>query len=215
MSPTPPPAPIVGQLILVRHGQSTFNAHNRFTGWSDPELTEKGEAEARSVADRLARMGVRVDAAFSSGFQRTVRSLEIILGALGSSTIAHADMALNERSYGELTGLDKDEAGARFGAEQIQHWRRSYADAPPGGESLRDTVARVVPYYLRAILPRALRGETVLVVAHGNTLRALVMALDDISPFAVQGLEIATGEILDYSVAADATVTRVHPLEAP
>ncbi len=215
MSPTPPPAQIVGQLVLVRHGQSAFNAHNRFTGWSDPELTETGEAEARSVADRLARMGVSVDAAFSSGFQRTVRSLEIILAALGSSAIPHADTALNERSYGELTGLNKDEASARFGADQIQHWRRSYADAPPGGESLRDTVARVVPYYLHAILPRALRGETVLVVAHGNTLRALVMALEAISPFAVQGLEIATGEILDYSVAADATVTRRHPLVTP
>ena len=209
------PSPVVGQLILVRHGQSTFNAHNRFTGWSDPELTERGETEARSVADRLARMGVSVDTAFSSGFQRTIRSLEIILAALGSSAVPHAEMALSERSYGELTGLDKVEAGARFGAERIQYWRRSYADGPPGGESLRDTVARVVPYYLRAILPRTLCGETVLVVAHGNTLRALVMALEDISPFAVQVLEIATGEILDYAVAADATVTRRHPLETP
>ena len=207
--------PPVGQLILVRHGQSTFNAHNRFTGWSDPELTEPGEAEARLVADRLARMGVGVDAAFSSGFQRTIRSLQIILDALGSSVIPRADMALNERSYGELTGLNKDEAAARFGEDQVRRWRRSYADAPPGGESLRDTGARVVPYYLHAILPRALRGGSVLVVAHGNTLRALVMALEGVSPFAVQSLEIATGEILDYAVAADATVTRRHPLEQP
>ena len=211
----PAPSPAIGHLVLVRHGQSTFNAHNRFTGWSDPELTEQGEAEARSVAERLARMGVTVDTAFSSGFQRTIRSLQIILDALGSPVIPHADVALNERSYGELTGLDKEEAAARFGEEQVRHWRRSYADAPPGGESLRDTVARVAPYYLRAILPLALRGESVLVVAHGNTLRALVMALEGVSPFDVQSLEIATGEILDYAMAADATVTRRHPLETP
>ena len=212
---SPSPTPTVGRLVLVRHGESTFNAANRFTGWSDPELTPRGEAEARSVAERLRKMGVGVDAAFSSGFERTIRSLEIILEGLGSEAVPHADLALNERSYGELTGLDKHEAAARFGAEQVRHWRRSYADAPPGGESLRDTVARVAPYYLRAILPRALRGESVLVVAHGNTLRALVMALEGVSPFEVQSLEIATGEILDYAVAADATLRRVHPLEQP
>ena len=209
------PAPDVGRLLLVRHGQSTFNAANRFTGWSDPELTPKGEAEARSVAERLSRMGVSVDAAFSSCFQRTIRSLEIILQGLGSQAILHADDALNERSYGELTGLDKAQASARFGEEQVRRWRRSYADAPPGGESLRDTVARVTPYYLRAILPQALKGGSVLVVAHGNTLRALVMALEGVSPFEVQSLEIATGEIVDFAVAADATVSRVHPLERP
>ena len=207
------PAPFVGRLVLVRHGQSAFNADGRFTGWSDPELTERGEAEARSVADQLARMGLQVDAAFSSGFQRTIRSLRIILEALGSAAVPNADLALNERSYGELTGLGKAEAVARFGADQVQRWRRSYADAPPGGESLRDTVARVAPYYLRAILPRTLRGETTLVVAHGNTLRALVMALEGVSPLDVQSLEIATGEILDYAVAADATARRRHPLD--
>lgn len=207
------PARDVGRLVLVRHGQSTFNAANRFTGWSDPELTPKGETEARSVAERLSRIGVSIDAAFSSCFGRTIRSLEIILQGLGSQAVPHADDALNERSYGELTGLDRAQACARFGEEQVRRWRRSYADAPPGGESLRDTVARVAPYYLRAILPQALRGGSVLVVAHGNTLRALVMVLEGVSPFEVQSLEITTGEILDFAIAADATVRRVHSLE--
>ena len=209
------PTRAVGRLVLVRHGQSSFNAANRFTGWSDPELTPKGEAEATSVAERLSRMGVSVDAAFSSCFERTIRSLEIILQGLGSPAVPHADDALNERSYGELTGLDKAQASARFGEDQVRRWRRSYAEAPPGGESLRDTVARVAPYYLRAILPQAMRGGSVLVVAHGNTLRALVMALEGVSPLEVQSLEIATGEILDYAVATNATVRRVHPLEQP
>ena len=207
--------PVVGRLVLVRHGESTFNATNRFTGWSDPELTPRGEAQARAVAERLHKTGIGVDAAFSSALARTIRSLEIILEGLCCEAAPHAELALNERSYGELTGLNKHEAAARFGAEQVRHWRRSYAGAPPGGESLRDTVARVAPYYLRAILPQALRGQSVLVVAHGNTLRALVMALEGVSPFDVQSLEIATGEILDYAVAADATVRRMHPLAVP
>lgn len=176
------PAPVVGRLILVRHGQSTFNAKNWFTGWSDPELTERGEAEARSVAHRLQAGGVQVERAFTSNFQRTIRSAEIILAELGTGAPVHADDALNERSYGEITGLDKDQAAERWGAEQVRKWRRSYAEAPPGGESLRDTVARVAPYYLRAILPVLLGSATVLVVAHGNTLRALVTALKGLAP---------------------------------
>ncbi len=124
-------------------------------------------------------------------------------------------MALNERSYGKLTGLNKDEAGELWGAEQVCVWRRAYDHPPPGGESLRDTVARAAPYYLREILPVVLRGSTVLVVAHGNTLRALVTALEGLSPLKVQDLEIATGEILDYEVAADATIRRVHLLDLP
>lgn len=146
---------------------------------------------------------------FSSTLQRTVRSAKIIVADLGGGADLRSVEALNERDYGELTGLDKAQAVARWGADQVREWRRSYALAPPGGESLRDTVARVVPYYLREILPVVLGGANVLVVAHGNSLRALVSALEGLTPLQVEALEIAIGELRAYEVAIDA---RVQPL---
>ena len=201
-----------GRLFLVRHGQSTFNAENRFTGWLDPPLTRRGEDEAHAVARRLKDAGVQIDAAFSSTFQRTIRSLRIMLDDLGSVVAPSAAGALNERDYGELTGLNKAETTERWGAVQVQTWRRSYAVPPPGGESLRDTASRVAPFYLRNMLPVLLKDAGVLVVSHGNTLRALIAVLEELSPVEVEALEIATGEILVFDVAADARVSRTHLL---
>jgi 2,3-bisphosphoglycerate-dependent phosphoglycerate mutase len=193
-----------GRLFLVRHGQSTFNAENQFTGWLDPTLTRVGEAEAKTVAQRLWDAGIKLDAAFSSAFRRTIRSTELILEGLGSDVVPKAAAELNERDYGDLTGLNKAEAAAQWGEAQIRIWRRSYAVPPPRGESLKDTVARAAPFYLREILPLLLGGATVLVVSHGNTLRALVTALYGLSPDEVEALEIATGEILAFDIAPDA-----------
>ena len=206
---------VVGRLILVRHGQSEFNAESRFTGWRDPGLTALGEAEARAVAEHLREAGVIVDVVFASAFQPTIRSAQIILAALGQPAGIQAAAALNERDYGELTGLNKAEAVARWRAAQVREWRRSYVIPPPGGESLRDTVARATPFYLREILPVVLDGSSALVVAHGNTLRALVSALEGLTPTEVESLEIATGELLTYDVTADARLRRVslHKVE--
>jgi 2,3-bisphosphoglycerate-dependent phosphoglycerate mutase len=203
------PAQSTRRLILARHGQSAFNAQNRFTGWRDCPLTIQGEDEARRLARRLQAANIDVQHVFSSTLQRTVRSAQIIIADLGGGADLRSAQALNERDYGELTGLDKAQAVARWGADQVREWRRSYALAPPGGESLRDTVARVVPYYLREILPVVLGGANVLVVAHGNSLRALVSALDGLTPPQVEALEIATGELRAYDVAIDA---RTQPL---
>ncbi len=200
---------VVGRLILVRHGQSDFNAENRFTGWRDPGLTALGEAEARAVAERLREAGVIIDVVFTSAFQRTILSAQVILAALDQAAAIQASTALNERDYGELTGLNKAEAVARWGADQVREWRRSYVIPPPGGESLRDTVARAAPFYMREILPAVLDGSSVLVVAHGNTLRAMVSALEGLAPGEVESLEIATGELLTYDVTADARLRRV------
>lgn len=197
------------RLILARHGQSAFNAQNRFTGWRDCALPPQGEAEAGGLARQLQAANLDVHYVFSSTLQRTVRSAKIIVADLGGGADLRSVEALNERDYGELTGLDKAQAVARWGADQVREWRRSYALAPPGGESLRDTVARVVPYYLREILPVVLGGANVLVVAHGNSLRALVSALEGLTPLQVEALEIAIGELRAYEVAIDA---RVQPL---
>jgi 2,3-bisphosphoglycerate-dependent phosphoglycerate mutase len=152
---------------------------------------------------------VAVDVVFTSAFQRTIRSAEIILAALRDPAQVQSSAALDERDYGELTGLNKAEAVVRWGADRVQEWRRSYVIPPPGGESLRDTVARSAPFYLREILPLILRGSSVLVVSHGNTLRTLVSALEGLPQAAVESLEIATGELLMYDVAADARLTRM------
>ena len=200
-------------LTLVRHGQSTYNASNRFTGWLDPELTDQCVTEAHAVAEQLRSAGLTFDIAFSSAVHLARRSARIILDDLKLAAMpVTMDFALDERNYGEMSGLDKDEARSRWGADQVQHWRRSYADAPPDGESLRDTIARVLPFYIQHILPAVMRGQGALVLAHGNSLRALVMALDGLSTQAVTQLEIATGEVLVYELAADTTITSKRSL---
>ena len=202
-------------LVLVRHGQSDWNLKNLFTGWRDVDLTEKGVAEAREAGHKLRTQGIKFDVAFTSVLKRAQRTLDLMLTELGQTAIpVFKDQALNERDYGDLVGLNKDDARKKWGEEQVHVWRRSYDVAPPGGESLKDTAARVLPYYIQDILPRVLRGENVIVAAHGNSLRALVMVLEHLSPNDIVGREIATGVPLIYRLNADSTVAEKQDLAA-
>ncbi|MCJ2133196.1 2,3-bisphosphoglycerate-dependent phosphoglycerate mutase [Methylobacterium sp. J-026] len=201
-------------LVLARHGQSEFNRLNLFTGWRDPDLTERGIAEARAAGQALKRAGHAFDVAFTSGLVRAQHTCALMLEEMGLAAIpVLRDGALNERDYGDLSGLNKDEARGRWGDAQVHQWRRSYDVRPPGGESLKDTAARVLPFYIEAILPRVMRGERVLVAAHGNSLRALVMVLDQLDSETVAALEIRTGEPLIYRLHADTTVAARSVLE--
>ena len=198
-----------GTLVLVRHGQSEWNKKNLFTGWKDPDLTEQGVAEAIEAGKVLNEEGLKFDIAFTSVLQRAEKTCQHILDGVGQSDLETIhDQALNERNYGDLAGLNKDNARAKWGEEQVHIWRRSYATPPPGeeGESLRDTGARVWPYYMTVILPRVLRGETVLVAAHGNSLRSLVMVLDHMTEETITKLNLGTGVPMIYKLNADSTV---------
>jgi 2,3-bisphosphoglycerate-dependent phosphoglycerate mutase len=198
-----------GTLVLVRHGQSEWNKKNLFTGWRDPDLTEQGITEAEEAGRVLNEAGLKFDIAFTSVLKRAQKTCYIILEGVGQTGLETIrDMALNERNYGDLAGLNKDDARDRWGEEQVHIWRRSYDTPPPGdeGESLRDTGARVWPYYMQEILPRVLRGQTVLVAAHGNSLRALVMVLDRLSKKMVTELNLATGVPMVYKLNPDSTV---------
>jgi len=202
-------------LVLVRHGQSDWNLKNLFTGWRDVGLTEKGVAEARAAGKRLKAQGLHFDIALTSVLSRAQRTLDLVLEEMGETNITvFKDQALNERDYGDLSGLNKDDARKKWGEEQVHIWRRSYDVAPPGGESLKDTAARVLPYYIQEILPRVLRGDNVIVVAHGNSLRALVMVLECLSPKQIVDREIATGVPLIYRLNADSTVAQKAELAA-
>jgi 2,3-bisphosphoglycerate-dependent phosphoglycerate mutase len=202
-------------LVLVRHGESEWNRKNLFTGWRDVGLSEKGIAEARAAGRKLKAQGLRFDLAFTSALVRAQHSLDLMLEEMGQRNIpVLQDQALNERDYGELSGLNKDDARAKWGAEQVHTWRRSYDVAPPGGESLRDTAARVLPYYIADMLPCVLRGENVVVSAHGNSLRALVMVLERLSPKQIVARELATGVPLIYRLNADSTVAEKRDLAA-
>jgi 2,3-bisphosphoglycerate-dependent phosphoglycerate mutase len=202
-------------LVLVRHGQSDWNLKNLFTGWRDVDLTEQGVKEARAAGVKLKAQGLRFDVAFTSALVRAQRSLDLMLEEIGQTNIpVFKDQALNERDYGDLSGLNKDDARAKWGADQVQLWRRSYDVAPPGGESLKDTAARVLPYYIQDILPRVLRGDNVLVSAHGNSLRALVMVLEKLTPKEIVAREIGTGVPLIYRLNADSTVAERRDLAA-
>jgi 2,3-bisphosphoglycerate-dependent phosphoglycerate mutase len=202
-------------LVLVRHGQSDWNLKNLFTGWRDVDLTEKGVAEAREAGRKLKAQGIKFDVAFTSVLKRAQRTLDLMLTELGQTTIpVFKDQALNERDHCDLVGLNKDDARKKWGEEQVHIWRRSYDVAPPGGESLRDTAARVLPYYIREILPRVLRGDRVLVSAHGNSLRALVMVLDKHTPETITKLNLETGIPMIYRLNADSTVASKLDLAA-
>ncbi len=202
-------------VVLVRHGESEWNKKNLFTGWRDVGLTEKGIAEAAAAGRKLKAQGIRLDVAFTSALVRAQHSLDLVLAEMGQTDIPVVkDQALNERDYGDLSGLNKDDARAKWGAEQVLVWRRSYDVAPPGGESLKDTAARVLPYYIQEILPRVLRGDNVIVAAHGNSLRALVMVLEKLSPEQIVAREIATGVPLIYRLNADSTVAEKRDLAA-
>jgi 2,3-bisphosphoglycerate-dependent phosphoglycerate mutase len=202
-------------LVLVRHGQSEWNLKNLFTGWRDVDLTEKGVAEARAAGRKLKGLGIKFDISFTSDLKRAQNTLKLILEEMGQTDLqVIKNLALNERDYGDLSGLNKDDARQKWGEEQVHIWRRSYDVAPPGGESLKDTLARTLPYYNTEILPRVLRGERVLVAAHGNSLRALVMVLERLSPEGIVKRELATGVPLVYRLNADSTVAEFKEMAA-
>ncbi len=195
----------IGTLVLVRHGQSQWNLENRFTGWVDIPLTAEGEAEARRAGELLK--GMHFDHAFTSALSRAQNTLRIILETTGQTDVPiDRDQALNERFYGDLQGLNKDETAAKFGKEQVHIWRRSYDIPPPNGESLKDTRARTLPYYDAHIEPLVLAGQTILVVAHGNSLRSLVMVLENISEQEIPELNIPTGVPLRYRLSSTGQV---------
>jgi 2,3-bisphosphoglycerate-dependent phosphoglycerate mutase len=203
-----------GTLVLVRHGQSEWNLKNLFTGWRDVGLSEQGLAEAKSAGEKLRARGLKFDIAFTSALIRAQKTCQYILDATGQSDLETIrDQALNERDYGDLNGLNKDDARRKWGEEQVHVWRRSYDVPPPGGESLKDTGARVWPYYLHEMQPHVLRGETVLVAAHGNSLRALIMALEGISGQEIVKLELGTGVPMIYKLNADSTLASKEILE--
>ena len=202
-------------LVLVRHGESEWNRRNLFTGWRNVELSQNGVAEARRAGRKLKSQNLSFDIGFTSALIRAQHSLDLILEELGQSDIpVFRDAALNERDYGDLAGLNKDDARAKWGAEQVHVWRRSYEVAPPGGESLRDTAARVLPYYIQAVLPAVLQGKRALIAAHGNSLRALVMVLEHLSTVDILKREIATGVPLIYRLNCDSTVAEKLDLAA-
>jgi len=200
-------------LVLVRHGQSEWNLKNLFTGWKDPDLSEMGVAEAIAAGKLLKAKGLSFDIAYTSVLTRAQHTLDLILAELGQTALETIrDQALNERDYGELTGLNKDDARKKWGEEQVHVWRRSYDVPPPGGESLKDTLARALPYYMKHIQPDVLSGKRVLVAAHGNSLRALIMAIEGLTPQEILKRELATGVPVVYRLGADSRPVSVEIL---
>lgn len=205
-------AEAAGTLILVRHGQSQWNLENRFTGWTDVPLTPKGIEEARRAGELLK--GYRFDRAFTSILSRAQETLRIILEITGQTGIpVETNSALNERHYGDLQGLNKAETSEKLGKDIVFAWRRTYRGRPPGGESLQDTAARVLPYYEDNIEPLVMSGQTILVVAHANSLRALVMDLDKIPEENVPDLYILTGVPLCYRMDSGGNILSCQYLE--
>ena len=187
-------------LVLVRHGQSEWNEKNLFTGWRDPELTQKGAQEARNAGRELLGQEYVFDVMYTSALRRAQETGRIILEEMGLTDIVSVrDQRLNERDYGDLSGLNKDDARERWGEDQVHVWRRSYDTPPPGGESLKDTANRVLPYFEEVILPNLVAGKNILVAAHGNSLRALIMKIESISPLEIVKLEIETGKPICFS----------------
>jgi 2,3-bisphosphoglycerate-dependent phosphoglycerate mutase len=202
-------------LVLVRHGESEWNLKNLFTGWKDPDLTEKGVKEASEAGRKLKAQGLSFDVAFTSVLKRAQRTLDLMLTEIGQTNLPITrNLALNERDYGDLSGLNKDDARKKWGEEQVLIWRRSYDVPPPGGESLKDTLARTLPYYVQEILPGVLQGRRTLVAAHGNSLRALIMVLEKLSPEQILKRELATGVPIIYRLNADSTVASKQDLAA-
>lgn len=200
-------------LVLVRHGQSDWNLKNLFTGWKDPDLTEQGVKEAIAAGRKLKDHGLSFDVTFTSALTRAQHTLDLMLKEMGQTSLpVTKHLALNERDYGDLSGLNKDDARAKWGEEQVLVWRRSYDVPPPGGESLKDTLARTLPYFVQEILPCVLRGERTLVAAHGNSLRALIMVLEKLTPEQILKRELGTGAPVVYRLNADATVASVVDL---
>ena len=193
-------------LILIRHGQSEWNALNQFTGWKDPDLTAKGIEEAHNAGKIIKDLKINFDLVFTSSLVRAQNTAEIILEEINQPLSTIKNQALNERNYGDLAGLNKDDARKRWGDEQVHIWRRSYDIPPPGGESLKDTGERVLPFFMKEILPHVCDGKNILVAAHGNSLRSLIKFLDDISDEDIVKLEIPTGAPIHYVINEDGSV---------
>ncbi len=196
------------KLFLVRHGQSQWNLENRFTGWRNPDITEKGKEEAKKAGQLLKNE--KIDVAFTSILKRAIHTLEIILEEAELTDIPITkNKALNERDYGDLSGKNKAELAKEVGEEQVHIWRRSYDVPPPGGESLKDTCERVIPYFEEYIKPELQSGKNVIITAHGNSLRALVMYLENLSPEEILKREIATGDPITYVLDKDLKIEEV------
>ena len=193
-------------LILIRHGQSKWNALNQFTGWKDPDLTATGIEEAHNAGKIINNLKINFDLVFTSALIRAQNTAEIILKEINQSLSTIKNQALNERNYGDLAGLNKDDARKRWGDKQVHIWRSSYDIPPPGGESLKDTGERVLPFFMKEILPHVCEGKNVLVAAHGNSLRSLIKFLDNISDEDIVKLEIPTGAPIHYVINEDGSV---------
>jgi 2,3-bisphosphoglycerate-dependent phosphoglycerate mutase len=196
--------PRMAKLVLIRHGQSLWNLENRFTGWVDVPLTEKGEAEARRAGERLR--GKTFQVAYTSVLTRAQRTLDLVLESMGTRLPIIRDQALNERHYGDLQGLNKEDTAKRYGDAQVKIWRRSYDVPPPNGESLENTAARTLPFFERCILGDIRIGKDVLVVAHGNSNRSIVMKLDGLTKEQVLELNLETGVPLVYELDGEGRV---------
>lgn len=187
-------------LVLVRHGQSEWNALNLFTGWKDPGLTDQGRQEANQAGQLIQSLNLDFDVMFTSALVRAQLTGDIILNIIKQTHVPTIkNQALNERNYGDLAGLNKDDARAKWGVEQVQIWRRSYDIPPPGGESLKDTGERVMPYFNQEILPLIKKGQNILISAHGNSLRSMIKFLDNISDTEIVKLEIPTGAPIHFT----------------
>ena len=196
-------------LVLVRHGQSEWNAKNLFTGWKDPGLTDQGLAEAKNAGKLILDESIQFDFMYTSMLSRAQKTGDIILGVLNHKEIPIVkNEALNERDYGSLAGLNKDDARKKWGKEQVHIWRRSFDIPPPDGESLKDTADRVLPYFEAEIMPKVISGSSILIAAHGNSLRALIMKLDSISSEDIVKLEIPTGAPIQYEFTSDGIVDK-------
>ena len=204
-----------GTMVLVRHGQSEWNLKNLFTGWKDPGLTEQGVSEAKNAGAQLRDLKLQFDIAFTSDLSRAQKTLALILDEIGQQNLETVrNQALNERDYGDLTGMNKDEAREKFGEDQVHIWRRSFDVPPPGGESLKMTAERVLPYYHKEILPKVLGGKRTIVAAHGNSLRALIMELEGLSPEQILQRELGTGTPIIYRLDEEGKVVSVQDLGA-
>ena len=197
-------------LVLVRHGQSEWNAKNLFTGWKDPDLTELGIEEANKAGSYLKELNIKFDVMFTSNLIRAQKTGDIILKAINQTPQIIKNLALNERNYGDLSGLNKDDARERWGEKQVHIWRRSFDVPPPGGESLKNTAERVLPYFDEVIMPEVLKVKNILVAAHGNSLRSLVVKLDGLSADEVVALEIPTGAPIVYELSNTGAIISKH-----
>ena len=197
-------------LVLIRHGQSEWNEKNLFTGWKNPPLTEKGIKEAELAGEKIKNLNIDFSHYFTSSLVRAQETGEIILSKLEAGNIIKTkSQNLNERDYGDLSGLDKDEARKEWGKDQVHIWRRSFDIPPPGGESLKDTAARVLPYFEEKIKPLVEQGNNILICAHGNSLRSLIMSLEEISPDEIVKVEIGTGEPILYSYSTNSSFQKI------